>query len=160
MFKFLKNKQNIQFIVTVAIVVGSITYSVYLISETEQIEEQIEELEIQLTELNEDKNRLQQLIGDVKERQSTQSKLVGSLREFNELLENRLEIDKELFIQLEQRIAAWQDVLKNADLSSTELTIVQADIADVMQLLKRINETETADLTESISEQSNSIETD
>ena len=160
MFKFLKNKQNIQFIVTVAIVVGSITYSVYLISETEQIEEQIEELEIQLTELNEDKNRLQQLIGDVKERQSTQSKLVGSLREFNELLENRLEIDKELFIQLEQRIAAWQDVLKNADLSSTELTIVQADIADVMQLLKRINETETVDLTESISEQSNSIETD
>ncbi len=157
MFKFLKNKQNIQFIVTVAIVVGSITYSVYLISETEQIEEQIEELEIQLTELNEDKNRLQQLIGDVKERQST---LVGSLREFNELLENRLEIDKELFIQLEQRIAAWQDVLKNADLSSTELTIVQADIADVMQLLKRINETETVDLTESISEQSNSIETD
>ena len=157
MFKFLKNKQNIQFIVTVAIVVGSITYSVYLISESEQIEEQIEELEIQLTELNEDKNRVQQLIGDVKERQST---LVGSLREFNELLENRLETDKELFIQLEQRIAAWQDVLKNADLSSTELTIVQADIADVMQLLKRINETETVDLTESISEQSNSIETD
>jgi DNA repair ATPase RecN len=156
-FKFLKNKQNIQFIVTVAIVVGSITYSVYLISESEQIEEQIEELKIQLTELNEDKNRVQQLIGDVKERQST---LVGSLREFNELLENRLEIDKELFIQLEQRIAAWQDVLKNADLSSTELTIVQADIADVMQLLKRINETETVDLTESISEQSNSIETD
>ena len=157
MFKFLKNKQNIQFIVTVAIVVGSITYSVYLISESEQIEEQIEELKIQLTELNEDKNRVQQLIGDVKERQST---LVGSLREFNELLENRLETDKELFIQLEQRIAAWQDVLKNADLSSTELTIVQADIADVMQLLKRINETETVDLTESISEQSNSIETD
>ena len=157
MFKFLKNKQNIQFIVTVAIVVGSITYSVYLISESEQIEEQIEELEIQLTELNEDKNRVQQLIGDVKERQST---LVGSLREFNELLENRLEIDKELFIQLEQRIAAWQDVLKNADLSSTELTIVQAEIADVMQLLKRINEIEMVDLTESISEQSNSIETD
>ena len=157
MFKFLKNKQNIQFIVTVAIVVGSITYSVYLISESEQIEEQIEELKIQLTELNEDKNRVQQLIGDVKERQST---LVGSLREFNELLENRLETDKELFIQLEQRIAAWQDVLENADLSSTELTIVQADIADVMQLLKRINETETVDLTESISEQSNSIETD
>ena len=157
MFKFLKNKQNIQFIVTVAIVVGSITYSVYLISESEQIEEQIEELEIQLTELNEDKNRVQQLIGDMKERQST---LVGSLREFNELLENRLETDKELFIQLEQRIAAWQDVLKNADLSSTELTIVQAEIADVMQLLKRINEIEMVDLTESISEQSNSIETD
>lgn len=157
MFKFLKNKQNIQFIVTVAIVVGSITYSVYLIFESEQIEEQIEELEIQLTELNEDKNRVQQLIGDVKERQST---LVGSLREFNELLENRLEIDKELFIQLEQRIAAWQDVLKNADLSSTELTIIQAEIADVMQLLKRINEIEMVDLTESISEQSNSIETD
>ena len=97
------------------------------------------------------------MIDDEKERQST---LVGSLREFNELLENRLEIDKELFIQLEQRIAAWQDVLKNADLSSTELTIVQADIADVMQLLKRINETETVDLTELISEQSNSIETD
>ena len=154
MFKFLKNKQNIPSILVVALVV-TITYwgYMFLISESDQIEE----MQIQLTELSEYANTTQQLVDDVKERQST---LVGSLREFNEVLENRLEIDKELFIQLEQRIAAWQDVLKNADLSSTELTIVQADIADVMQILKRINETETVDLTESKSEQSNSIETD
>ncbi len=140
MFKFLKNKQNIASNLVFALVL-TITFWGYIFLTSRS--DQIEEMEIQLTELAE-----------------KQSTLVGSLREFNELLEIRLETDKELFIQLEQRIAAWQDVLKNADLSSTELTIVQAEIADVLQLLKRINETETVDLTESISEQSNSIETD
>ena len=51
MFKFLKNKQNIQSILVGALFVGSITYLVYLIFETEQFEEQFEEFETQLTEL-------------------------------------------------------------------------------------------------------------
>ena len=60
MFKFLKNKQNILSILVVALVV-TITYwgGMFLISESDQIEE-----------INEYANIMQQLIDEVKERQN------------------------------------------------------------------------------------------
>ena len=61
---------------------------------------------------------------------------------------------------LEQRISPLLGMLNNAELNSADLTVVQAEIADILQLLKRINETETAEITESTSEQSNSTETE
>ncbi len=75
-----------------------------------------------------------------------------TLRESSGLYESILEKQEQRFILLEQRIVAWQDLLNNSDLNSTELTTVQAEMADTLQLLKHANETEMADVSESVSE--------
>ena len=88
--------------------------------------EQFEQLDNKLTVLNE-------LVDSTLK---YQSELEDSLDESKKLYERRLEVDRELFILIEQRIATWQDILNNSDPNSTDLTIVQAEMADIMQLLK------------------------
>lgn len=88
-----------------------------------------------------------------------QNKRMATLLEYNEVLLTNLEQYKELFMLLEQRIVSLQDMLSNGNLDSTSLTVVQAEITDILQSLRNINETETPDFTESNSEQNDSITT-
>ncbi len=76
------------------------------------------------------------------------SRLEDTLRELNGLLEERLQQNKELFMLLEPRIDLLKDILNDADLHNTELTAVLAEITEILQILKSINETETAVLAE------------
>ena len=127
MFKFLKNKQMMQsfLVYLLAFTVGfTILYwgDRLLFDDSEQFEQ----LDNKLTVLNE-------LVDSTLK---YQSELEDSLDESKKLYERRLEVDRELFILIEQRIATWQDILNNTDPNTTDLTIVLADMADIMQLLK------------------------
>ncbi len=127
MFKFLKNKQMMQsfLVYLLAFTVGfTILYwgDRLLFDDSEQFEQ----LDNKLTVLNE-------LVDSTLK---YQSELEDSLDESKKLYERRLEVDRELFILIEQRIATWQDILNNTDPNTTDLTIVQAEMADIMQLLK------------------------
>lgn len=127
MFKFLKNKQMMQsfLVYLLAFTVGfTILYwgDRLLFDDSEQFDQ----LDNKLTVLNE-------LVDSTLK---YQSELEDSLDESKKLYERRLEVDRELFILIEQRIATWQDILNNTDPNTTDLTIVQAEMADIMQLLK------------------------
>ena len=147
MFKFLKNKQNIQFILVYALLFAFVIWSssFWLDDGSEQIDHKLDQLDQEVTELSEDIDRLGQSVDAYV---NIRSKFEDALRESNELLRARLEQYKELFIQFEQRITLLQDLLHNADPDSTDLMTVQAEIADILQSLKHINEMEADDLAE------------
>lgn len=107
--------------------------------------EKAHQLDHEMTALSDEIDRLGQLIDTYIE---NRSRLENTLRESNELHKTRLEQYEELFMLLEQRIGLLQDILNDADLNSTELTTVLAEITDILQTLKRIDETETAVLAE------------
>lgn len=143
MFKFLKNKQNIQLILAYAFVFIVVVWSSSFWFDDSS--EQLDQLDQEMTTLSEEVVRLGQALDDyVKFRSNTED----SLRESNELLQTGFEQYKELFIHFEQRITFLQDVLNDADLNSTGLTAARVEIADFLQSLKSINETEMADLAE------------
>ena len=158
MFKFLKNKQNIQSVLLFFLVYSVVFFTIiYLFDDSSEEFERLERLDQEVTSLAESVIRTGELIDETRE---TMNERVEYLLEVNELLRLNLEQKSELLSLLEQRISPLQDMLNDADLNSADLTVVQAEIADILQTLKRINETETAELTESTSEQSNSIETE
>lgn len=146
MFKFLKNKQNFQS-AGIFLVVFAVVYSVFiLLFDPSEQNERIELLDNELTELIAQSDQLRKAIDTFEKRQSERA---DALLEYMELLLTILEQNKELFIVLEQRITSIQDALDNPDLNSTGLTAVQTEITDILQSLKRINETEIAELAES-----------
>ena len=116
-----------------------------------------ERLDQEVTSLAESVIRTGELVEKTRE---TMNERVESLLEVNELLRVNLEQRNELLSLLEQRISPLQGMLNNTDLNSADLTVVQAEIADILQSLKSINETETTEITESTSEQSNTTETE
>ena len=161
MFKFLKNKQNIKsgllYSILFSVVLLIILFLFYDSSEEFGQLERLERLDQEVASLAESVIRTGQLVEETRE---TLHKRVLTLLELNELLQTNLEQKNEILMLLERRISPLQGMLNNADLNSTDLTAVQAEIADILQTLKSINETETAEPTESKSEQSNSIETE
>lgn len=135
MFKLLKN--NIKFIVVYTLVFVFIVWSSSFWFDDSY--EQLDQLDQEMTALSDEIYELGQSMDAYIENRSM---LEGTLREINELLDERLEQNKELFMLLEQRIGLLQDILNDADLNSTELTTVLAEITDILQTLKNINETE------------------
>lgn len=146
MFKFLKNKQNIQLILVYALVFAFLIWSssFWLDDGSEQLDK-LHQLDHEVTELSEEIDRLGQSVDAYIENRSM---LEDSLRESNELLKTGLEQYKEMFTLLEQRIGLLQDILNDAGPDSADLMTVQAEIADILQSLKHINETEADDLAE------------
>ena len=158
MFKFLKNKQNIQSVLLFFLVYSVVFFTIiYLFDDSSEEFERLERLDQEVTSLAESVIRTGELVEKTRE---TMNERVESLLEVNELLRVNLEQRNELLSLLEQRSSPLQGMLNNTDLNSADLTVVQAEIADILQLLKSINETETAEITESTSEQSNSTETE
>ena len=147
MFKFLKNRQNIQLILVYAPVFAFVIWSssFWLDDGSEQLDHRLDQLDQEVTELSENIDRLGQSVDD---HVNIRSKLEDLLRESNDLLKTRVDQYKELFIQFEQRITLLQDVLNNADPDSADLMTVQAEIADILQSLKQINEAGADDLAE------------
>lgn len=154
MIKFLKNKQNLLSILVLVVVFTVIYWGGFLVFDDTEM---LEELESQLEVLDEAVVTLEQLADTVEQRQAT---LEETLYEYNELLKTRLEQNDEFFLKIEQRIARWQDLLNNSELDRTNIRLVQAEMTDMMQTLKLINETGPTDLTESTSLQNNSTETE
>ncbi len=147
MFNSLKNKQRIKSILIYTFVFIVFGWSVLLLLD-DSGQGQLERLDIlhqELTELREGIGSLEQSIDTYIE---TRNRLEGTLRELNELREERLEQNKELFMLLEQRIGLLQDILNDADLQSNDLTAVLAEIKDILETLNSVNDTETADLAE------------
>ena len=147
MFNSLKNKQRIKSILIYTFVFIVFGWSVLLLLD-DSGQGQLERLDIlhqELTELREGIGSLEQSIDTYIE---TRNRLEGTLRELNELREERLEQNKELFMLLEQRIGLLQDILNDADLQSNDLTAVLAEIKDIRETLNSVNDTETADLAE------------
>lgn len=143
MLKLLKNKQNIIFIVVYTFVFSFIVWGSSFWFDDGS--EKIEQLDQEITELTEEIDRLGQSMDTYIE---NRSRLEDTLRELNGLLEERLQQNKELFMLLEPRIDLLKDILNDADLHNTELTAVLAEITEILQILKSINETETAVLAE------------
>ena len=158
MFKFLKNKQNNQSVLLFFLIYTVAFFAiVFFFDDSSEEFERLERLDQEATSLAESVIRIGELVEKTRE---TMNERVETLLEVNELLRTNLEQRNELLLLLEQRISPLQGMLNNAVLNSAELTVVQAEIADILQSLKRINETETAEITESTSEQSNSTETE
>lgn len=143
MLKLLKNKQNIIFILVYTFVFSFIFWSSSYWFDDDS--EKLEKLDQEITELTGEIDRLGQSIDTYME---NRSRLEDTLRELNGLLEERLEQNKELFMLLERRIRLLQDILNDADPYSPDLTKVLAEITDILQQLKRVNETGTAGLAE------------
>ncbi len=158
MFKFLKNKQNIQSVLLFFLVYSVVFFTIiYLFDDSSEEFERLERLDQEATSLAESVIRIGELVEKTRE---TMNERVETLLEVNELLQANLEQKNEMLLLLEQRISPLQGMLNNTDLNSADLTVVQAEIADILQSLKRINETETTEITESTSEQSNTTETE
>ena len=186
MFKFLKSKQNIQSVLLFFLIYSVVFFTIiYLFDDSSEEFERLERLDQEATSLAESVIRIGELVEKTRE---TMNERVETLLEVNELLRTNLEQRNELLLLLEQRketllevnellranleqrnemlslleqrISPLQGMLNNTDLNSADLTVVQAEITDILQSLKRINETETAEITESTSEQSNSTETE
>ena len=135
MFKPLKN--NIKFILVYALVfVFMIWISSFWFDESY---EQLNQLDQEITALSDEIEELGKSMDAYIE---SRGMLEDTLREVNELLDERLEQNKELFMLLEQRIGLLQEILNDADLNSTDSTTVLAEITDILQTLKSINETE------------------
>ncbi len=143
MLKLLRNKQNIIFILVYTFVFSFIVWGSSFWFDDGS--EKLEQLDQEITELTEEIDRLGQSIDTYME---NRSRLEDALRELNGLLEERLEQNKELFMLLEQRIRLLQDILYDADSYSPDLTKVLAEITDILQKLKSVNETGTAGLAE------------
>ncbi len=143
MLKLLRNKQNIIFILVYTFVFSFIVWGSSFWFDDGS--EKLEQLDQEITELTEEIDRLGQSIDTYME---NRSRLEDALRELNGLLEERLEQNKELFMLLEQRIRLLQDILYDADSYSPDLTKVLAEITDILQKLKNVNETGTAGLAE------------
>ena len=142
MFKLLKN--NIKFIVVYTLVFVFIVWSSSFWFDDSS--EKLDQLDQEMTALSDEINSLGQSVDAYIERRNM---IEDALHELNELFEERLEQNKELFLLLEQRIGLLQDILNDADLNSTDLTTVLAEITDILQTLKSINEMEeTAGLVE------------
>ncbi len=141
MFKSLKN--NIKFIVVYTLVFVFIVWSSTFWFDNSS--EQLDQLDQEMTALSDEIDGLGQSIDAYIEERSN---FEDTLRELNQLLEERLEQNKKLFMLLEQRIGLLQDILNDADLQSTDLTKVLAEITDILQTFEDINETETAVLAE------------
>ena len=141
MFKSLKN--NIKFIVVYTLVFVFIVWSSTFWFDDSS--EQLDQLDQEMTALSDEIDGLGQSIDAYIEERSN---FEDTLRELNQLLEERLEQNKKLFMLLEQRIGLLQDILNDADLQSTDLTKVLAEITDILQTFEDINETETAVLAE------------
>ena len=107
--------------------------------------EQLDQLDQEMTALS---NEIEELGQSMDAYIESRGMLEDSLREVNELLDERLEQHKELFALLEQRIGLLQEILNDADLQSTDVTTVLAEITDILQTLKDINDTEAAVLAE------------
>jgi len=141
MFKLLKN--NIKIIVVYTFVFVFIVWSSSFWFDDSY--EQLDQLDQEVTALSDEIDKLGQSMDAYIE---SRGMLEDTLREVNELLDERLEQNKELFLLLEQRIGLLQDILNDADLNSTDLTTVLAEITDILQTIKDINETEAAVLAE------------
>ncbi|MYI89018.1 MAG: hypothetical protein F4082_01750 [Gammaproteobacteria bacterium] len=141
MFKSLKN--NIKFIVVYTLVFVFIVWSSTFWFDNSS--EQLDQLDQEMTALSDEIDGVGQSIDAYIEERSN---FEDTLRELNQLLEERLEQNKKLFMLLEQRIGLLQDILNDADLQSTDLTKVLAEITDILQTFEDINETETAVLAE------------
>lgn len=143
MYKSLINKQNITFILVYTLVFVFIVWSSSFWFDDSS--EQLDQLDQEMTALSDEIDGLGQSIDAYIEERSN---FEDTLRELNQLLEERLEQNKELFMLLEQRIGLLQDLLSDADLNSTDLTAVLAEITDILQTLKSINDTEAVSLAE------------
>lgn len=143
MLKFLKSSQNIKLLLTYTFVFVFIVWSSSFWFDDSY--EMVDQIDQDMTALSDEIDRFGQLMDTYIE---NRSRLEDALREKNELLEVRLEQNKKIFMLLEQRIGLLQDILNDADLNSTELTTVLAEMTDILQTLKRIDETETAVLAE------------
>ena len=130
MFKLLKN--NIKFIVVYTLVFVFIVWSSSFWFDDSS--EKLDQLDQEMTALSDEINSLGQSVDAYIERRNM---IEDALHELNELFEERLEQNKELFLLLEQRIGLLQDILNDADLNSTDLTTVLAEITDILQTLKR-----------------------
>lgn len=144
MFKFLKINQDKSILFVALVFAVLFLVSTFFFDDTEQLEK-LDQMEKELTAQMEDLKKLGELIDSTL---NTNRERMDSILEANELLQNTTEQYKELFIQLEHRISSLQDVLNNADSNSSSLTTAQAQVADIHQSLKRINETETTDIAE------------
>ena len=143
MFKSLINKQNIIFILVYTFVFTFIVWSSSFWFDDDM--EQLDQLDQEMTALS---NEIEELGQSMDAYIESRGMLEDSLREVNELLDERLEQHKELFALLEQRIGLLQEILNDADLQSTDVTTVLAEITDILQTLKDINDTEAAVLAE------------
>lgn len=143
MFKSLINKQNIIFILVYTFVFTFIVWSSSFWFDDDM--EQLDQLDQEMTALS---NEIEELGQSMDAYIESRGMLEDSLREVNELLDERLEQHKELFALLEQRIGLLQEILYDADLQSTDVTTVLAEITDILQTLKDINDTEAAVLAE------------
>ena len=138
MLKSLINKQNIIFILVYTFVFVFIVWSSSFWFDDGS--EQLDQLDQELTELSDDINSLgRSMDAYIESRNMTED----TLRELNELFEEQLEQNKQLFTLLEQRIGILQDILNDADLQSPDLMEVLAEISVVLQTLKDINEATT-----------------
>ena len=138
MLKSLINKQNIIFILVYTFVFVFIVWSSSFWFDDGS--EQLDQLDQELTELSDDINSLgRSMDAYIESRNMTED----TLRELNELFEEQLEQNKQLFTLLEQRIGILQDILNDADLQSPDLMEVLAEISAVLQTLKDINEATT-----------------
>ena len=143
MFKFLKNKQNIKFVLVYTLVFIFIVWSSSFWFDDSS--EQLDQLDQEMTGLSDEINSLGQSMDAYIE---SRRMFEDTLREINELLEERLEQNMKLFMLLEQRIGSLQDILNDADIQNTDLTRVLAEITAILQTLKDINEAEAAVLAE------------
>ena len=143
MFKSLINKQNIIFILVYTFIFVFIVWSSSFWFD--ESSEQLDQLDQEMTALSDEIDKLGQSMDAYIE---SRGMLEDTLREVNELLDERLEQNKELFMLLEQRIGLLRDILNDADLNNTDLTTVLAEITDILQTLKSINETEKGVLAE------------
>ena len=141
MFKLLKN--NIKFIVVYTLVFVFIVWSSSFWFDDSS--EQLHQLDQEMTGLSDEINSLGQSMDAYIE---SRRMFEDTLREINELLEERLEQNMKLFMMLEQRIGSLQDKLNDADIQNTDLTTVLAEITAILQTLKDINEAEAAVLAE------------
>ena len=143
MFKFLKNKQNIKFVLVYTLVFIFIVWSSSFWFDDSS--EQLDQLDQEMTGLSDEINSLGQSMDAYIE---SRRMFEDTLREINELLEERLEQNMKLFMLLEQRIGSLQDILNDTDVQNTDLTTVLAEITAILQTLKDINEAEAAVLAE------------
>ncbi len=143
MFKFLKNKQNIKFVLVYTLVFIFIIWSSSFWFDDSS--EQLDQLDQEMTGLSDEINSLGQSMDAYIE---SRRMFEDTLREINELLEERLEQNMKLFMLLEQRIGSLQDILNDTDVQNTDLTTVLAEITAILQTLKDINEAEAAVLAE------------
>ena len=139
MFKFLKKYENRANLWALVLFITLFFYFDYFDGS-----EQREQLEEALALLAESSNRVETLFDSTQE----MSNMLNSSIEFNKSLMKKLESDNENFIQLEQRIASLQELMNNTDLNSSDLTVVRFEIADILQYLKRANETRKTVLSE------------